>query len=134
MDNPEEALQYGIEQMPSLVYFEDTIPHLFEGNLANENEVLGWLLHQMKTEEIEQVTDEMLEMLILEHQYVAALFCKLNLHHVLTAGYIFSLSLYRGTFYLCVPGNFSFCMYLDTFSVCLYQVRYIKCTVRGTYF
>ena len=42
--------------------------------LENENEVLGWLLHQMKHEEIESVNDEMLEMLIAEHKFVSALF------------------------------------------------------------
>ena len=31
LDNSEEAGQYGIEEIPSLVYFEETIPHLFEG-------------------------------------------------------------------------------------------------------
>ena len=34
LDNPQEAQQYGIDEIPSLVYFEDTIPHLFEGNLG----------------------------------------------------------------------------------------------------
>ena len=44
--------------------------------MENENEVLGWLIHQMKSDEIEHVTDEMLELLIIEHKFVAALFCK----------------------------------------------------------
>ena len=74
LDNPQEAAQYGIEEIPSLVYFEESIPHLFEGNLENENEVLGWLIHQMKYEEIEHVTDEMIDLLILEHKFVAVLF------------------------------------------------------------
>lgn len=76
LDNAQEAAQYGIEEIPSLVYFEERIPHLYEGNLENENEVLGWLLHQMKHEEIEHVTDEMLDLLMAEHKYVSALFCK----------------------------------------------------------
>lgn len=76
LDNPAEASEYGIEEIPALVYFEETIPHLYEGNLENENEVLGWLLHQMKHEEIEHVTDEMLDLLMAEHKYVSALFCK----------------------------------------------------------
>ena len=53
------------------LFFQDTIPHLYEGSLENENEVLGWLLHQMKHEEIENVNDEMLDMLIAEHKYVS---------------------------------------------------------------
>ena len=36
LDNPQEAKQYGIDEIPSLVYFEDTIPHLFEGNLGKK--------------------------------------------------------------------------------------------------
>ena len=47
MDNAEEAAAFGIDFIPSLVYFENSIPHLFEGNLRNDNEVLGWLLHQV---------------------------------------------------------------------------------------
>ena len=78
LDNPQEAAQYGIDEIPSLVYFDEKIPHLFEGSLENENEVLGWLIHQMKHEEIEHVTDEMIDLLILEHKYVAVLFCKIS--------------------------------------------------------
>ena len=48
IDNAEEAKAYGIETIPALIYFENTIPHLFEGNLANDNEVLGWLIHQVR--------------------------------------------------------------------------------------
>ena len=47
------------------------------GNLNDEDEVLGWLIHQMKHDEIEEVTDEMLEKLIEEHEHVAAVVCKL---------------------------------------------------------
>ena len=47
MDNSGEAAAYGIDRIPALVYFENTIPHLFEGNLRNDNEVLGWLIHQV---------------------------------------------------------------------------------------
>ena len=46
------------------------------GDLVNQNQVLGWLIHQMKTAEIEEVTDEMLKILVHDHRHVAALFCK----------------------------------------------------------
>jgi hypothetical protein len=48
IDNAEEAEAYGIETIPALIYFENTIPNFFEGNLRNDNEVLGWLIHQVK--------------------------------------------------------------------------------------
>ena len=46
------------------------------GELGNSNEVLGWLIHQMKTDEIEEVTDEMLKMLVDTNPHVAVIFCK----------------------------------------------------------
>ena len=47
LDNPKEAQQYGIDEIPSLVYFEDTIPHLFEGNLGKKTclKTIGLVLH-----------------------------------------------------------------------------------------
>jgi thioredoxin-like negative regulator of GroEL len=76
IDNDEEAQEYGIEKVPSLVYFENGIPMLYEGNLEEEEKVLKWLEHQIKSDEIEDVTDEMLDILIDKKQFVAVLFCK----------------------------------------------------------
>jgi hypothetical protein len=61
--------------VPSLVYFENRIPHLYEGDLTDEDATLNWLIHQLKSDEIEEVTDEMLDQLIDRHPFVAALFC-----------------------------------------------------------
>lgn len=44
----------------------------------NEDQLLGWLLHQKKHSEIPEVTDEMMEKLIETTQYLAVLFCTLN--------------------------------------------------------
>ncbi|XP_063909569.1 uncharacterized protein LOC135127148 isoform X3 [Zophobas morio] len=74
IDNDEEAQEYGIEKIPSLVYFENGIPTLYEGNLEEEEKVLKWLEHQIKSDEIEDVTDEMLDLLIDKKQHVAVLF------------------------------------------------------------
>ena len=38
--------------------------------------MLGWLIHQMKSEEIEEVTDEMLEELLERHSDVAVVICE----------------------------------------------------------
>jgi hypothetical protein len=32
IDNDEEAKEYGIDSIPTLVYFEKKIPHVYEGN------------------------------------------------------------------------------------------------------
>ena len=47
---------------------------------ANLNQVLGWLLHQQKSDEIEEVTDEMLDEILGEWEHVAVLVCKINIH------------------------------------------------------
>ena len=49
---------------------------LFVGDLMNEDQLLGWLLHQKKHSEIPEVTDEMMEKLIETTPYLAVLFCK----------------------------------------------------------
>lgn len=76
IDNAEEAKEYGIEKMPSLIYFEKGIPTLYEGNLEDEDKVLKWLENQQKSDHIEDITDEMLDMVIVKMSHVAVLFCK----------------------------------------------------------
>jgi len=46
------------------------------GNLEDEDKVLEWLSYQIKHDEIEDVTDEMLDILINKLPNVAVLFCK----------------------------------------------------------
>lgn len=76
IDNAEEAKEYGIEKMPNLIYFEKGIPTLYEGNLEDEEKVLKWLEQQQKSDQIEDITDEMLDMVIEKMPYVAVLFCE----------------------------------------------------------
>lgn len=45
----------------------------------NENEVLAWLIEQKNSATIEEVTDEILEDLIAEHEYVVVYFCKFRI-------------------------------------------------------
>lgn len=49
------------------------------GDLLNEDEVLQWLIEQKNSATIEEVTDEILEDLIEEHEYVVVYFSKYNL-------------------------------------------------------
>lgn len=45
--------------------------------MENEDEILEWLLSQLEKDEIEDVTDEMLDRLIKDGKTLAVLFCKL---------------------------------------------------------
>lgn len=46
------------------------------GDLENEDEILEWLVAQLEQDEIEDVTDEMLDKLIKDGKTLAVLFCK----------------------------------------------------------
>lgn len=76
MDNEAEAKEFGIDHLPTLVYFEENIPAIYEGDLMNEDEVLEWLIEQKNSATIEEVTDEILTDLIEEHEYVVVYFSK----------------------------------------------------------
>ncbi|XP_046809651.1 uncharacterized protein LOC111677262 isoform X3 [Lucilia cuprina] len=74
IDNAAEAKEYGLDHLPALIYFENKIPALYEGDLMNEDEVLEWLILQKKTATIEEVTDEILTNLVNDHEYVVVFF------------------------------------------------------------
>lgn len=74
IDDDNEAKEYGFDELPVIVYFENKVPSLYEGDLDNEEEVLKWLIHQKTADTIEEVTEEMLQKLIGTHQYVAVYF------------------------------------------------------------
>jgi len=76
IDNDAEAKEYGIDHLPTLMYFEDKIPAIYEGDLLNEDEVLEWLIQQKNSATIEEVTDEILTDLIDDHEYVVVYFSK----------------------------------------------------------
>ena len=46
------------------------------GDLTDEERVLEWLSYQLENDEIEEVTDEMLDKLIEQKKFLAVLFCK----------------------------------------------------------
>lgn len=49
---------------------------MYTGDVENEDEILEWLLAQLERDEIEDVTDEMLNRLVRDGKTIAVLFCK----------------------------------------------------------
>lgn len=78
IDDLEVSKRFGIEydELPTLVYFEEKIPNFYQGDLMVEEDVLEWLIHQKNNDEIEDVSDVVLENLIDSSTYLAVLFCK----------------------------------------------------------
>lgn len=62
-----------VHSFPVLKYFAFSS---CQGDLKVEEKVLDWLIHQVESDEIEDVTDEMLDMLIKRSKHLAVLFCK----------------------------------------------------------
>lgn len=52
------------------------IPTVYEGDLDDEDSLLKWLEQQTKSDEIEDITDEMMDLILEKMPYVAVLFCK----------------------------------------------------------
>jgi hypothetical protein len=59
-----------------LVYFENSIPSIYDGDLTKEEKVLEWVLHQISNDEIEEVSNAMLEKLITNNRQLAVVFGK----------------------------------------------------------
>ena len=70
------AIEYGIEERPTLVTFERGIPNVYEGSNFNDAQhILEWIAGDVLGEDtVEKVTDSMLDMMIAKHQHVAACF------------------------------------------------------------
>lgn len=74
------AEQYGATDFPVLMYFENGVGGVFEGDLAEEEEVLQWLIQQKTEDRIELITRVMLERMVDSTQYLAVYFYKQNCH------------------------------------------------------
>lgn len=76
IDDERTAKEYGIDDLPAIVYFEKQVPTVYGGELDNEEEILTWLVSQLEKDEIEDVTDEMLDKMVKEGRTLAVLFCE----------------------------------------------------------
>ena len=73
IDDPEFAEELGIS-LPSIVHFTDEIPNVYTGSMENKEEVLKWLIDKKEENVIETVTQQMLEEIVQENEYVAVLY------------------------------------------------------------
>jgi len=76
ISDPAAAYHYGITSLPTLVYFKNSVPNLFEGNLLDDEGVLAWLMTHLESAEIEQVSSTLLGRLIRDSRSLVVIFCK----------------------------------------------------------
>ena len=71
IDDPEEALEYGLKNLPALVYFENQMPNMFDGDLENSQQVMKWITESALEDKIELVTGPMLQKLVEDNTNLA---------------------------------------------------------------
>lgn len=94
-----------------------TLTCLPSGDLSNEQEVLEWLLEQKNSDTIEEVTDEILDDLIANFEYVVVYFSESQ--NLFTVLLLFVLFIFIHIYLLClsyVAHLFIFISHINVFS------------------
>ena len=47
--------EYGLTQVPALVFFENGVPEIYSGDLKNDDETLAWISAELSNQDIEEV-------------------------------------------------------------------------------
>lgn len=69
-----------MNSVPAVVYFEKQIPNIYDGDIENEDALLQWLIDQLQKDEIEDITNEMMDRLIKEGKNIAVFFCMYSMY------------------------------------------------------
>jgi hypothetical protein len=78
--------------VPELVYYEKEIPSVYDGDYDDAEAVLEWLTDRVEGADIEGVTGEMLERMVVKEERIAVLFYK----GPFTLQYVFHVSIDLG--------------------------------------
>jgi hypothetical protein len=66
--------QFGITELPALVYIQSGIPNAFAGDPFKPRDVLNWVKHEANTTRIHEVSDIVLSKLVDKFAHLAAIF------------------------------------------------------------
>ena len=69
-----KALEFGLDKLPALLYFKNGVPGLYDGSLHSGEKILNWLSSRVTEDNIQLVSDTILEDLVEKVPYVACLF------------------------------------------------------------
>merc|ERR1712029_1315982 len=67
---------YNIDEFPTLMFFKNQIPSVFDEDMENPQEVLTWLSDLLTGADIEQITNDILDKFIATKSYLAVVFFK----------------------------------------------------------
>jgi len=68
------AAKYNVDEFPTLMFFENQIPSVYDGELENPGEILAWIADLLTGADIEQVTNDILDKFISTKSYLAVVF------------------------------------------------------------
>merc|ERR1712227_281627 len=83
ISDPAAAYHYGISSLPTLVYFKNKLPNVYDGELLDIEEALKWMLTHLESAEIEEVSNSMLGRLIRDTRNIVVIFCKYNAYAII---------------------------------------------------
>ena len=75
-----KALEFGLDKLPALLYFKNGVPGLYDGSLHSGEKILGWLSSRVTEDNMQLVSDTILEDLVEKVPYVACLFTGTSKH------------------------------------------------------
>ena len=70
------AAKYNIDEFPTLMFFKNQIPSVYDEDLEKPDEILTWLTDLMAGADIEQITNDILDKFIATKSYLAVVFFK----------------------------------------------------------
>ena len=65
---------FGLDDLPSMMYWKDAVPSIFVGNVADTSSVLEWIVSRKAGDSIEFVSEEILEDMVDSFEYVFVYF------------------------------------------------------------
>ena len=77
-----ESYEVDLTQLPSLVFLQEGIPEIFDGDLQVSSDIYEWIKNEVNSDEIEIVSREMLEKLIRTGNSIAVIFSESQNHGI----------------------------------------------------
>jgi len=83
ISDPAAAYHYGVSTLPSLVFFKNTAPDIYDGSLLDGELVHPWLLSHLESSQIEEASPSLLGKLMREARSLVVVFCKYTAYAII---------------------------------------------------
>ena len=67
-------MEYALDKLPTLVYFENHIPIEYDGNLNDADDIRSWIFEELENTAIRTVDEDTLEMLVDKSDDIVVIF------------------------------------------------------------